>query len=468
MKGLQIVASCALVLAVALASPPVEANSGIEWYEPGQERPADMTRIMRKYESFTNKYGAAIVPPRALLRRFPGVSDPALTVQKILERFEGAKKKLMNTDVNGARADLTEALGWVRDNPATAAKISGLSLVLTRAYVMMAMIEDDARNKKAAFRWMLRLHNTIPNHPALGENYGDDAEKLYDAALKADARAAHGKLIVRVNNPGARIFIDGIERGTGGAFEGVFPVTEGKDDEYRIYVEVGANGYAFDSAVRGDRDEILEIDWDFQRSLVETADYVALIIPPELKAREQDFLSWVGKQVNRSSYSLISVRTSGDRRYLTGKVYFTKAGFRQTGEILLDDGKEDERMAAFAAFLENGTNSPLVSVSGGLAKRLPAAESRPAEFSSGPPLFIIGGGGFVVMGGVALAISQLHEPGCPKDQCVPIGLAMAGVGAVGIAVGVIWHLRESKPASRPPVTIAPTRGGVMAGMGWDF
>ncbi|MBX3157751.1 MAG: hypothetical protein KF773_17415 [Deltaproteobacteria bacterium] len=425
--------------------------------------------MMRKFERFTMKYGSVIVPPRGRLRqRFPGIDDPAITVPKIVEKFEEAKRRLLNTDVTGARADLNEVLGWIRDNPATATKVPKLSVLLTRAYVTLAIMEEDARNKKAALRWMSHLHSTIPDHPAIGEKYGQDAETLYNAALKAGARTPHGKLIVRVTHPRARIFIEGIERGSGGRFEGSFPVPE-DNASLRIYVEVDGTGYAFERSVLKHYDMDLDVDWDLHRSLVETKDYVALIIPPELKARERELLDMTALQVSSSTYYLLGLRKAGDQRYLTARVYTAGFGFQRQGEILLDDEQEDERMAAFAAFLERREFSPLVTLGIGRSESKPAtAPTYVKPFSHSAAFGVVIVGGVLILGGGGLgALSRFAPDECADFPCTTVGIAMAGVGVVGVVGAIWWHARNGKRSS-PPVTIAPARGGAIVGVGWDF
>lgn len=466
-----VVASLATV-----ASLRVDAGVGIERYESA--RPADAGPVMRKFERFTMKHGTAITGERVStsIARSSGVKDKNVTPRMITDKLDEAHRKWRRTDNAGAKLDVEQALAWTRDNSATAIQIASLPELLTRAYVTLAMIAVDANDKKTARSWMTRLKAEIPDHPAIRAKFGPDAEKLYNEALKAASTIAHGKLVVRASNRRARIFINEVERGSEGVFEGELPV-----GEYRIFVTADSIGHRFDREVSAAAPTELKLDWDFQRSFVATPEWVGLIVPPTLKAKETDYLKQASQWIQSTSFYILSLRVEGAHRYLTGAVFTNPIGVERAGEILLDDSQEDARMEAFAAFLEKSTPSPFIVVERGAIKETPEPLPAPvaeAPFvpSDGVPIYSIGawivGGGAIVIGATSFFDAKAGSTDCTFVQCkygLPVGAVGLGVFLSGMAWWNYRDYRDRKRTARGGTAfIAPSAHGALVGYAGSF
>lgn len=464
-------------LAVMAAGRDVIAGNAIELYE-GTERPAELTPILRKLDRFTLKqHGTSVSSERQWLEigRLPGVQDSSVTSSKIQAKLDDADAKMRSTDYKLAREYLTTALQWIAENPSTAVRISVLDELLTRAYVTFALLETEANNKKAAIEWMLRVKATIPNHSSIRTKFGGDAEALYNEAAKQDLKRPSGALTVNVNNPKARIFVDEVERGAGGHFTGTLPA---RDQAYRIYVEADGVGYRFDRTISADgRASTLDIDWEFERALVASPDWIGLKIPTRLKQRQREFLDTVGRRIGNTTFYVLGLRTAQAHRYLTGRVYSPALGFKCSGEILLDDAQEEARMKQFADFLDSCAFSPLVQVWGGKAAR-PEAPPPPSPHrsTSEPSLelaaVLVGSGIGLVLGGTTLVLVD-EDPRLLPDHAyrhpAPWGIAMLAVGVVAGGYGTYRLLDARKPsAPRRSVMLVPTEGGAMASTAWRF
>lgn len=469
----------AAILVACLAtivSLRVDAGVGIERYESA--RPAEAAPVMRKFERFTMKHGTAITGERVSpnVARSSGVKDKNVTPRMITDKLDEAHRKWRRTDNAGAKLDVEQALAWTRDNTATAIQISSLPELLTRAYVTLAMIAADANDKKTARSWMTRLKAEIPDHPAIRAKFGPDAEKLYNEALKAESAIAHVKLIIRVSNRRARIFVNEVERGSEGVFEGELPI-----GEYRIFVTADGVGYRFDRELFADAPMELKVDWDFQRSFVATPEWVGLIVPPALKAKETDFLKHASQWIQSTSFYVLSLRVEGAHRYLTGEVFTNPIGVERAGEILLDDAQEDARMEAFAAFLEKSTPSPLIVVQRGAIKEAPKPLPAPvaeAPFvpSDGVPIYSIGawivGGAALVAGATSFFDAKAGSTDCTFIRCkygLPVGAVGLGVFLSGMAWWNYRDYRDRKRAARGGTAfIAPSDHGGLVGYAGSF
>lgn len=466
-------------LAVVAPGRDVVAGSAIEVYE-GTERPAELTPILRKLDRFTLKqHGTSVSSERQWLEigRLPGIQDSAVTSSKIQAKLDDADAKMRSTDYKLAREYLMTALQWIAENPSTAVRIPILDELLTRAYVTFALLETEANNKKAAIEWMIRVKATIPNHASIRTKFGGDAEALYNEAAKQDLKRPSGALTVNVTNPKARIFIDEIERGAGGYFTGTFPA---RDQAYRIYVEADGVGYRFDRTISADgRASTLDIDWEFERALVATPEWIGLKIPARLKQRQREFLDAVSARISSTTFYVLGLRTGKTQRHLTARVYSKALGFRCSGEILLDDAQEEARMKQFADFLDSCAFSPLVQVWHGEAAREeaprpppPRAHSSPSEPSLELAAVLVGSGIGLVLGGTTLVVVD-EEPRLLPDQAyrhpAPWGFAMLAVGVVVGGYGTYRLLDAGTPsAPRRSVTLVPNEGGVMATSAWRF
>lgn len=456
-------------LAVLTTFHHAHAGVGIERYD--RARPADAGPVIQKFEHYTMKYGTAITGERLWrgLLRFPAVQDESITTRMIAEKLDEAHRKWRRTDNAGAKLDVEQALAWSHDNPGTSIRITSWPELVTRAYVTLAMIATDAKDKAGARGWMIRLKTEIPDHAAIRTKFGEDAEKLYNEALKTGRALERGKLIVRASSPSARIFINEVHRGNEGVFQGELPI-----GEYRIVVDDAGSMYRFDRTVVANDATELKVDLAFHRVLVASREWVGVIVPPELQVREDQILGEVSFWIQSTTYFVLSVRKDQTHRYLTGTVFTQGRGKGRAGEIVLGDAQEDARMEAFAAFLEKGASSPLISTAIGASKTSVATRVRTLTPATGtrrpvPPYSVaawIVGAGLLAFGG-ALVYGHVEDSTCLAPCDMRYGIPMAVVG-LGLYVSGFYVAHRRTQRAKRSAFVAPARGGALAGIGWSF
>lgn len=457
-RGLALVA----VLAVLQTSSAAACGLAIERYE--YARPPEVAPVIRKLNRFLLARGVTI--DGELLwddfRRLPAVVDEELTVRKLADALEAAYKEWWRGNFKKADPLLDTVVQQVRDNPGIATEVDALPELLTKVYVARAMRRLDNGDKNGAIESMMQLITDIPEHPAVRSQFGPEAEKQYNEALKRQRVVKRGKFVVRVSNPLARIFINEIERGKDGVFKGELPV-----GDYRIFVRVGAKGYRFDSHVYDGTANTVEINWDHQLALVTTREWVGMIIRPDQKDRELEFMSETSRYLG-TEVAVIGFRKTAKHRYLTGEVYNDAyKRFVRDGEIVLDDDQMDERMAAFAQFLCDGEPSPLVTLGIGASDedRRPRSVSRGGEPPASTYIAWLAGGAMLVAGVSLIAADYENPQECADPPCKGrYGWPLAGVGLGVFALGFVFDIR----AHRAVASVVPSGSGAMASVGWSF
>lgn len=449
-----------LLVIGALAGAPRETAARTLLLESyAGERPADADLVLAPLRERLAREGIALGAAglEAWLGRavaLPGAADPALSAAVLAGRVERGWAAAQDGAYERAVRELEAALGAARESPACVVADQGAPAWLTKALAGLAFARGrlgDRAGAEEAMREQLRSH---PREPVARRAYGPEVAALHAAVRRRLRGAVRGSLLVRVDAPGARIYLN--EEGAG---RGSTSVTGLLPGPYRVLVEAAGVARRYEVSVGEGEETRLSIDWALDARLTAARTWAGFVAPrgaPDPAAR-------LGPQLARGDAPggviVVGIVRRGARRLAVGHAYAPGTGaLVRAGSVELGAGAAP-RLSALAAYLAGGARAEV----GAVAEAAPLVEApwRRPEGVDRAAAWAAAGAAAAFAAGAALLVMAPEVRGA-----APAGWALLGGGA---AAAVFSAHRAGGGRRRPPaITLAPARGGGLAAVAGRF
>lgn len=414
------------------------------------------------------------------------VSRPAASAQGLPADFAEQIERGHRAWIAGAFDQAVSILGPLVDvahaNSGAFAKNPGVRERLQKAMVALALSQQRRGDPSAARETFAELLRSFPDAQVSKGTYGPDAAQVFDQTKKELAAAPRGRLLVKLANESAEVFInERFERkGT--------TVKELTAGEYRVIVQLGDRlSRTHVVAIKAKEEATLTVDLAFDEAVHSSPVWTGLEFAngPDREKSEATYAASLAKSVGGAGVVVIGFDQVRGRTAIVGSLVSLVNGREiRRASLALDPAPAEERLRALARFLAGEVASPDIDVqlAGEPAIVVPIGGRRveePATASGGrwggwmwiTGIAAIGGLG---SGAVLLALDGTcrdgsNDPNCPDLRVYTPGSWVA-VGAGAVFAGVTIYLLATKSSSKPASTayMVPTTGGAVAGFATSF
>jgi hypothetical protein len=325
----------------------------------------------------------------------------------------------------------------------------------------------DYTGAERAFQELVR---SFPDQDlAIRNGYGTEPSQRYQMAHKQLDRQGRGTLLVTVNDPGALIFINEMDRPQNATFEAdVLPGL------YRVLVQMpGAPGRLYPVVVEPNKKLQIQIDAAFDAAVTVVDTWVGFTFPT-MEAARHHLPEYARRLITSDDTALIAVsRTSWDHQpAIVGSVYRLDTGARLRSHlVVLGAGDNGTRLRALAQALYSrdasgrpASESGVIAVADPLAPQAAVVATRAARRAPSRAKWWLAGAAVVTAAGAGALVYADNSDTCNEhiaQQCKYLvhtatygyaSLAAAGLMAVGTAY--LFHRDGRSSSTRVGVTSA--------------
>ncbi len=418
------------------------------------------------------------------------VSRPAISAQGLPADFAEQIERGHRAWISGSFDQAVSILGPLVDaahaNSGAFAKNPGVRERLQKAMVALALSQQRRGDPSAARETFAELLRSFPDAQVTKGTYGPDAAQVFDQTKKELAAAPRGRLLVKLANESAEVFInERLERkGT--------TVKELTAGEYRVIVQLGERqSRTHVIAIKAKEEVTLTVDLAFDAAVHSSPAWTGFEFEnaADREKSEATYAASLAKSVGGAGVVVVGFDQVRGRPAIIGSLVSLVNGREiRRASLALDPvpapAPAEARLRALARFLagEDATPDIDVQLAGEPAVVAPFGGRPPTsepETSSGrwggwtwiTGIAAIGGLG---SGAVLLALDGTcrdgsNDPNCPDLRVYTPG-AWVAVGAGAVFAGVTIYLLATRSSSKPASTayVQPTSGGALAGFATSF
>ncbi len=474
------------LLALWLLRSPAQAAPALLLETHREVRTEETARLFEALREPLERYGAVVSPERIAeldneVLPLPARWDDSLSGVELTARLEAGVRSYLLGRFRLAAQQLEAALAAAHRNPLLLVADTSSRLWMTQALVSLALARSRLGDPTRAAEAVAEQIRSYPELPVTHAAFGSRGDALYTQTRRVLESEPRGGLMVDVSNADARIYINEVGRGRGGAFASdVLP------GAYRVLIVLHGQARRYRISVHGNAQTRLLLDWDQESRFALGRDWAGLELVGLSPAAVETALRSRARRLQFHDALYIGVSPDPRGSSLWGAVYQRGTGrkLRQAQVPLADAGPR--QLELFAATLLAGdlVDADPAKRAAILTRATPApqqASARPATAigdSKRVPRILgwaIGGLGVLAVGG-GIATMVMQEPTCtPSGICqkdptiaawaaasIASGLVSCGVGAL-----LVLDARRS-PAARALLSLAPMPDGALAIAAWRF
>jgi len=412
------------------------------------------------------------------------VSRPALSAQGLPADFAEQIERGHRAWITGTFDQAVSVLGPIVDaahsNSGEFARNPGIRERLQKAMIALALSQQRRGDPSAARATFTELLRSFPDAQVTKGTYGPDAATLYEQTKKEHAAAPRGRLLVKLANENAEVFInERLERkGT--------TVKELTAGEYRVVVQLAdQQSRTHVVTIKAKEEVTLTVDLAFDAVVHSSPDWTgfAFATAADREKSEAGYAAQLAKSVGGAGVVVIGFDEVRGRPAIVGSLVSLVNGREiRRASLALEPAPAEERLRALAKFLagevatadidvelagEPGVMTPLT----GPRADHPAPSGRWGGWMWITGIVAVGGLG---AGAVLLALDGTcpggsTDPNCP-DLYSTAAPGWAALGAGAVFAGATIYLFVTRSPARPASTayIVPTGGGAVAGFATRF
>jgi hypothetical protein len=475
-----LVAIAALLAASSPLSPALAGRPPIVLESYVGERPPDADALLAPLLEELGKH--RFVAGAEVGRRFEAAASRPATAGGLPAGFADAVARGHDLWSNGKFDEAAAILGRLveaaRANPGELATHQNRELhaQLQKALIALSLCQLRLGDRSAARQTMAEALRGDPDLKITRGMYGQQASELFAEVVRQLTERGTGKLIVTVDADVAGIYVNERLVEMGRSLElGLVP------GEHRVVARIGTEvSRAHRVHVVAGGVHRLTIDPAFDRAVHTGPGWTGFRFASEA-ARDRDELrhgAAFATAIDADQVIVLGIDVVRGRRMIRGALVNKVNGrdFRN-GSIPLDAGPSEEQRRNLARFLNGGPATPDIIVGapasaggGGGERRDPAPPPRASAWKWATGGAAIAAG---ALGGVLLAYdgrcAKDVDTGvpCPNhyDTAVQGWLAVGGaVALAGVTAYLVVTERRAARAARRAAYLAPTAGGVIAGL----
>lgn len=392
-------------------------------------------------------------------------------------QLDAGVSSYLNGDFKLAALQLDAALQAVHRNATLVVADPKSRTWMTKALTSLALARLQLRDRTGALAAMSEQIRSFPELPVTRADFGTRGESLYNQARRSMEAGARGALLVDVNQPDARIYINEFGRGRGGTFTSdLFP------GSYRILVVVGGEDRLYRISIHPNEQTRLSIDWAFDTAFVSSTDWMGLEIPTELGPAQQELGRLLAKRIAFSDVIIVGISSGYQEKILWGVVYEKGSGRElRSGKVILTPTSMEHHLPIFARFLASGENAFEIKILTKAADRSIDAQAAallpaPMPSTSDWPTWMFVGVGIASAGtGTYLAVAGGNCADDPVD-CGPLpynkvwAYSLIGGGIASVGIAALLHFTSEPSSSVVPAAVVLRRShsGGFASLSWQF
>ncbi len=392
----------------------------------------------------------------------PQRADPALTATVLFDQMKRGVNAYFATNYVEAEKQLAAAIELAHANVSLIVADFTNRKLWVRAHIDLAVTRQRVGNPQAAEEPMAELARSYPAMTSVADDYGPEADAVFQRARKRLVALGSGSLVVRVNDPTVLVFVDEADQPRNATFEENLLA-----GTYRILVEdPKGNGRRYDVVVTPGHQTQLAVDWPRDLAISVEPQRVALAFASDAaRANEGAYLQGLARPLNTSVAIAVGEIVWQGNPAIVGTTYRVETGeVIWTGLVILD-GRDDDDAHALSNFVAWGIephDPTLVLVkltappwSAGVPAAPQAHESDEAgwtDYTTGVLAVAALGGGTV------LAIDGTHRG---------LGYGALAAGAVLGVVELVRIVRRHHAETAAP-RLPDGAGSLAAVLGWTF
>jgi len=477
-----------LLVAIAALLVPATASADdgygivVESYTGG--RPAEATKalqpVLRELAARGFLAGADAVGAKFEAQ----VSRPALSAQGLPADFAEQIERGHRAWITGAFDQAVSVLGPIVDaahaNSGEFARNPAIRERLQKAMIALALSQQRRGDPSAARATFTELLRSFPDAQVTKGTYGPDAATLYEQTKKEHAAAPRGRLLVKLANENAEVFInERLERkGT--------TVKELTAGEYRVIVQLAdRQSRTHVVAIKANEEVNLTVDLAFDAVVHSSPEWTgfAFATAADRESSEAGFAAQLAKRVGGAGVVVVGFDQVRGRPAIVGSLVSLVNGREiRRASLALEPAPAEDRLRALAKFLagEVATADIDVELAGEPGVMTPLTGPRVAPSASsgrwGGWMWITG---IVAVGGLGAGAVLLAldgtcpggstDPNCP-DLYSTAAPGWAALGAGAVFAGATIYLFVTRSPSKPASTayVIPTADGAIAGFATRF
>lgn len=422
----------------------------------------------------------------AVGRRFEAqVSRPAISAQGLPADFAEQIERGHRAWISGTFDQAVSILGPLVDaahaNSGAFAKNPGIRERLQKAMIALALSQQRRGDPSAARETFAELLRSFPDAQVTKGTYGPDAAQVFEQTKKELAAAPKGRLLVKLANESAEVFInERLERkGT--------TVKELTAGEYRVIVQLGdRQSRAHVVTIKAKEEATLTVDLAFDEAVNSSPAWTGFQFASaaDREKSEAAYASALTKSVGGSGVVVVGFDQVRGRPAIVGSLVSLVNGREiRRASLALEPAPAEERLRALARFLAGEVATPDIDVqlAGEAAVVSPLGgrridEPTPTSGRWGGWMVMTGvlAVGGIATGSVLLALDGTcpggsTDPNCPNLYSTA-GPGWAALGAGAVFAGVTVYLFVTRSPSKPSSSafVVPSRDGAMAGFSTSF
>ncbi|HEY4175400.1 MAG TPA: tetratricopeptide repeat protein [Kofleriaceae bacterium] len=414
-------------------------------------------------------------------------AGPALPADFIKKLADG-RKAFVDGEFDDAVAKLGPLIDAAHASSGAFARNQPLREKLVDALIALAMAQQRGGDPRAARLTFGELARSYPDAQVPKATWGPEAAKLFDDVKRELREQPRGRLVLKVTDETAEVFINERFEQKGTTVKQVLP------GDYRVVVQQGAHQSRVHLVtVTAGTDTTVQIELDMD-DRVRTGSWTGFQYGSgsEREQSETSDAAAFGAGINERAVVVIGIDDVKGHLAIVGALVSVASGREsRRASLPLDPAPNSEKLAALARFLAGDPAGPGIEVQlDGDATAATATSSAGEPLRPGPPIdrpvqeSRRWGGwplvtGVIALGAIGTGLYYLHKDGtCPdgsnSDNCpnvyntkTPAIIALSG-GALFAVITI--YLIVDRPSSPPTkqAFVVPTSGGAMAGYSFAF
>ncbi|CAN5729117.1 hypothetical protein BH11MYX2_BH11MYX2_28840 [soil metagenome] len=414
----------------------------------------------------------------AKVSRPAGPSLPADFAKKLAD----GRKAFVDGEFDDAVAKLGPLIDAAHASSGAFARNQPLREKLVDALVALAMAQQRGGDPRAAKLTFGELARSYPDAQVPKATWGPEAAKLFDDVKRELREQPRGRLVLKVTDETAEVFINERFEQKGTTVKQVLP------GDYRVVVQQGAHQSRVHLVtVTAGADTTVQIELDLD-DRVHTGTWTGFQYSSgsEREQSETSDATGFGAGINERAVVIVGIDDVKGRLAIVGALVSVASGREsRRASLPLDPAPNAEKLAALARFLAGDPAGPGIEVQlDAIAATAPLAgdplRSAPIDRIEshrwGGWPFVTG---IIALGAIGTGLYYLDKDGsCPdgsnSENCpnvyntkTPAIIALSG-GALFTVITIYLVIdRPSSPPSRQAF-MGPTNGGAMAGYSFTF
>lgn len=474
------------LLALWLLRAPAQAAPALLLEAHRDARTEETARLLVALREPLERYGAVVSPAKIAeldneVLPIPARWDDSLSLAELTARLEAGVRSYLLGRFRLAAQQLEAALAAAHRNPLLLVADTSSRLWMTQALVSLALARSRLGDPTRAAEAIAEQIRSYPELPVTHAAFGSRGDALYTQTRRALESEPRGGLMVDVSNADARIYINEVGRGRGGAFASdVLP------GAYRVLIVLHGQARRYRVSVHGNAQTRLLLDWDQEARFALGRDWAGLELVGLSPAAAEAALRSRARRLQFHDALYIGVSPGPRGSSLWGAVYQRGTGrkLRQAQVPLAEAGPRQLELFAATLLAGDVVEGPPAERAAALTQATPAPRQLRAPPTAAlgdhkrvPRLlgWAFGGLGALAIGG-GIATLAMQEPTCaPSGICQknPTIAAWAAAsiasGLVSCGVGALLVLDARRPpTARALLSLAPMPDGALAIAAWRF